>query len=184
MIDSWHPYTPAARRTLPVRIRDWVALETSMTARVGRVADTPIDVEVLRQAQAPLYPDETGLVAEGAAPATVREVCLSSKGQPLLVARTSLTSRKLQSHPTIVKLGNKALGSLLFAGPAPCPYSAREYTLLQAGDPRYALARSRHDGVAQGYWARRTLFWLFDEPLLVTEIFLPALIHNPRAAWA
>ena len=182
MISPWQSLTPALRQGLPPRVRDWIALETSMTARIGQVAGRPIDVEVLRQAQAPLMADETGFFAPGAAPAVVREVCLSAEGQPYLVARTVLTSRRLQTHPTIRELGNKALGSLLFAGPRPCPYTARDYALLRHGHPLHDLARSRDTGIRQGYWARRTLFWLFGEPLLVTEIFLPALVTHPDAA--
>lgn len=195
MIDPWHSLTPAVRQDLPVQVRDWIALETSMTARIGQVVDRPIDVEVLRQVQAGLYPDEAQYFAESSdqlsdqpsdqppeqasAPPVVREVCLSAEGQPYLIARTALTSHKLQTHPTIVELGNKALGTLLFAGPKPCPYTARDYAELRQGHPLFDLVRLRDTSDQEAYWARRTLFWLFDEPLLVTEIFLPALISHP-----
>lgn len=177
----WSGLTPAVSPRLPARVRDWIGLETSMTARIGQVVGGPIAVEVLRQAQGRLYPDETGFFAPGVARPVVREVCLSARGRPYLVARTALTSQKLQRHPTIVELGNKALGSLLFAGPKPCRYSARDYGLLRHGHPLFALAGSRDSGVRQAYWARRTLFWLFDEPLLVTEIFLPSLLTHKAA---
>lgn len=182
MINPWHSLTPADRPRIPVRVRDWVALETSMTARIGQVVGRPIDVEVLRQVNGRLYPDETHFFTPPTARAVVREVCLSADGQPYLIARTTLTSHKLQTHPTIVELGNKALGSLLFAGPRPCPYTARDFARLRHGHPLFDLVRSRDTAVQQAYWARRTLFWLFDEPLLVTEIFLPALIAHPGAA--
>ncbi|SMY09262.1 chorismate--pyruvate lyase family protein [Flavimaricola marinus] len=183
MTTLWTPYTPDLYSDLPVLVRDWVALTSSMTARIGLVADSPIDVEVLRQTEAQLRPDEAGLLELSDGPTVVREVCLSAEGLPLLVARTAVTSQKLQAHPTIVKLGNKALGSLLFAGPKPCPYTAREFARLTEGDALFDLVRSRHSGAAaqSEYWARRTLFWLFDEPLLVTEIFLPELLEHPRA---
>ena len=181
MTDSWHSLTPETRRHLPIRIRKWVALETSMTARVGQVANSPIDVEVLRQTQAGFYPDEQPLFAASCAPAVVREVCLSAAGVPLLVARTVFKSRKLQTHPTLVKLGNKALGSLLFAGPKPCRWTVREFASITYGNPLFTLIQQRHQGLQQQYWGRRTLFWFFDEPLLVTETFLPELIHHPNA---
>lgn len=182
MTAIWHRYTIGMQTDLPAQVKDWVALETSMTARIGMVADMPIDVEVLRQTEAALRPDEEVFFEHPDDPAVVREVCLSAGGLPLLVARTSLTSQKLQNHPTIVKLGNKALGSLLFAGPKPCPFTAREYAWLPPGEPLFDLVRSRHTGKGPGYWARRTLFWLFDEPLLVTEIFTPELLSHPRAS--
>jgi chorismate--pyruvate lyase len=169
-------------RRLPPRVRDWVLLQTSMTARIQQVAGAPISVEVLRQATGRLHEDERHFFTDPPARhGTVREVCLSAQGVPLLIARTALTSRRLQEHPTIRELGNQALGSLLFAGGRASPWTAREMIHLRADSPLFALVRRRHRGVQAGYWARRTLFWLFDEPLLVTEIFLPELINHPRA---
>jgi chorismate--pyruvate lyase len=173
--------TGSAQR-LPPRIRDWILLQTSMTARIQQVAHAPISVEVLRQTRGRLHKDEQHFFTPPEAPhGTVREVCLSAQGQPLLIARTVLTSRRLQEHPTIRELGNQALGSLLFAGGRASPWTSREMIRLRADSPLFALVRRRHRGLQASHWARRTLFWFFDEPLLVTEIFLPALIHHPGA---
>ncbi len=182
MTDSWHSLTPATVRQMPVRVRPWVTLTTSMTARVGAVAHHRIDVEVLRQTRSGLHADERRLFATSADPAVVREVCLSAAGRPLLIARTVFTSRRLQRHPAIVKLGNKALGSLLFAGPAPCPWTVREFARIDHGHPLFSLVRWRHSGPA-AYWGRRTLFRFDGEPLLVTEIMLPDLLNHPDAIW-
>jgi chorismate--pyruvate lyase len=181
MSQDWTRVQGRSHLRLPPRVRDWVGLESSMTARIAEVSGQPIAVELLRQARAPLYPDEAGFFDPAPEGATVREVCLSAAGQPLLVARTVLTSQRLQSHPTILKLGNKALGSLLFAGGRPSPYTAREFAHIGAASPLYRLIRRRADVQQAHYWGRRTLYWLFDEPLLVTEVMLPRLIHHPDA---
>lgn len=179
---GWQDITHCPHLQVPPRVRDWIALRTSMTARIQAVAGTRIDVEVLRQAAGRLHEDERHFFTDPPGRhGTVREVCLSAAGQPLLIARTVLTSRRLQEHPTIRELGNHALGSLLFAGGRASPWTAREMIHLDARSPLFALVRRRHHGVQARYWGRRTLFWLFDEPLLVTEIFLPDLIHHPRA---
>lgn len=178
MSDHWTPLAPGQQDALPPEVRPWVALETSMTARIGAVAGTAIDVEVLQQARGPLHDDERGFFDPPAADGVVREVCLKSEGLPLLVARTVFTSRRLEAHPTIVRLGNHALGSLLFAD-GPPPYFAREYVALGEAAPLWPLVRQCHDSHPGPYWARRTLFGLFDEVLLVTEIFLPELLAHP-----
>ena len=195
MPSFWHSLTDTS--PLPPEVRDWVALETSMTARVGAVAASEITVDVLQQARGSLFADERGFfdgpgtgsdtgvqsgVQSGAQTGVVREVCLKAQGTPLLVARTVFTSAALEAHPTIVRLGNHALGSLLFAN-GPSPYTAREYIRFGPGDPLWPLVRQRHDAAGTDhYWARRTLFWLFDAPLLVTEIFLPELLAHPGVA--
>lgn len=178
MSEHWDRLTPATGCRLPPLVRDWITLETSMTARIGAVAGTAIEVDVLQQARGPLHRDEQGFFEPPAAQGVVREVCLTSEGRPLLVARTVFTSRRLEEHPTIVRLGNHALGSLLFAD-GPPPYRAREYARIGAGAPLWPLIRQRHDSHPGPYWARRTLFELFGEALLVTEIFLPELLAHP-----
>jgi chorismate--pyruvate lyase len=177
MTPGWCDLDARAWRRLPPRVRDWLALETSMTQRVGQAAQAPVDVEVLRQSPGPFLPDERPFFPGAVGPATVREVCLSSGGRPLLVARTVLVSRKLQSHPTVRNLGTRALGSLLFADGPPA-YSARQAACLGHKAPLVRLVRQRDKGVTKGYWARRTLYRLFGEPLLVTEVVLPELIHS------
>jgi chorismate--pyruvate lyase len=181
MAEVWHDLTRQARLRLPPRVRNWVALESSMTERIGKVADRPIAVEVLRQASGQLLADEHRFFPTAAGCAMVREVCLSAEGRPLLIARSVFTSQRLQTHPTILKLGNRPLGSLLFSGGKPSPYTAREFARIDHAAPLFGLVRQRHRGLCPHYWARRTLFYLFDAPLLVTEIFLPDLIHHPRA---
>ena len=178
MTPGWRDLDAHAWRRLPPRVRGWIALGTSMTERVGLAAQGPVEVEVLRQSPGAFLPDERRFFPGAVGPATVREVCLLSGGQPLLVARTAFVSPRLRDHPTIRHLGTRALGSLLFAEGRPSPYSARQVAWLGAGTPLFRLVRQRHPGVSEGYWARRTLYRLFGEPLLVTEVVLPELVHN------
>ena len=172
---DWQNYDPDREQGLPPSVRGWVGLETSMTAAVGRAADGPITVTVRRQVDGPLHDDERTFFGAGD-PATLREVCLGLADKPLLLARTVFTSNILRTHPSIVGLGNRPLGSLLFAGERPSPYSVRQFCQVVPNAPLYPLIRWRHDGPEPIFWARRTLFVLFGAPLLVTEIFLPALL--------
>lgn len=150
-----------------------------MTAQIGLVAGTDIEVDVLRQDRDRLFADETSFFDEGdGSVGIVREVCLKSNDLPLLVARTVFTSPRLEDHPTIRKLGNHALGSLLFAN-GPSPYTAREFCAIDQTAPLWPLIKKRNSAPVDSYWARRTLFSLFDEQLLVTEIFMPDLLSHP-----
>lgn len=177
---DWQNYDPERDQAVPAAVQGWVGLETSMTAAVGRAAEGPITVTVRRQEDGLLHDDEAGFFPEGG-PATLREVCLGHAGEPLLLARTVFTSNILRTHPSIVGLGDRPLGSLLFAGERPSPYTARQFCLIRSGAPLDPLIRWRHEEAGPGLWARRTLFVLFDAPLLVTEILLPALLAKPGA---
>lgn len=177
---DWRNFDPQREQGLPSFVRGWVGLETSMTAAIGRAAAGTIDVTVRRQEDGPLQDNEAAFL-DGDGPATVREVCLSHVGEPLLAARTVFTSDILRTHPQIVDLGDRPLGSLLFAGERPSPYSARQFTRIVPNTPLFPLVRWRYTGAETEFWARRTLFVLFDAPLLVTEIFLPALLAKQGA---
>lgn len=180
MSGNWRDFDPRRDQGLPQAVLGWVGLETSMTVAVGRAAAGGIDVTVLRQEEGTLHADEAGFFTAGEL-ATLREVCLGHAGQPLLLARTVFTSDILRAHPSIVGLGDRPLGSLLFAGETPSTYTVRQFCQIGPGTPLYPLVRWRYDGPDAGLWARRTLFVLFGAELLVTEIFLPALLAKPGA---
>lgn len=180
MMGDWQNYDPQRDQGLPPLVQGWVGLETSMTAAVGRAAAGPVTLTVRRQEEGFLFDDEAGFFP-GGDPATLREVSLGHAGEPLLLARTVFTSDILRTHPSIVDLDDRPLGSLLFAGERPSPCTARQFSHILPGAPLNPLIRWRYDGAESGLWARRTLFILFEAPLLVTEIFLPSLLTKPGA---
>ena len=180
---KWYDLSPETITKAPPEIRGWIMIGQSMTAAVGRAAGGVVDVFVKRQEDGQLNADEQQFFPQGHQ-ATLREVCLSTQGIPLLVARTVFTSDILRTHPQIVNLGTRHLGSLLFEGKEPSPITARQFGHIQPGAPLYDLVRWRHQQEDATYWGRRTLFWLFGAPLLVTEILLPELVNSPNAAQA
>ncbi len=180
---SWRDFDPHHEQGVPTLVLGWIGLETSMTAALGRAAGGAIDVTVRRQQEGPLHEDEMGFFPDSDQ-ATLREVCLSHANEPFLIARTVFTSNILRTHPRIVDLGDRPLGSLLFAGERPSPYTARQFSHILPDAPLDPLIHWRYVGPETGFWARRTLFILFDAPLLVTEIFLPALLARPDAGTA
>jgi len=70
-------------------------------------------------------------------------------------------------------LGNRSLGSLLFAYPG-FRREAIEYLRLDRRHPLYQRAASVAD-VGDYLWARRSLHRLEAQHVLVTEVFLPAI---------
>jgi chorismate--pyruvate lyase len=75
-------------------------------------------------------------------------------------------------------LGNKPLGELLFSHPL-VVRRPLHYKALHAHHPLY---RSAVPGDApERLWARRSLFTLHGAPLLVTEVFLPAILRLDNA---
>ncbi|SIS87393.1 chorismate--pyruvate lyase family protein [Phaeovulum vinaykumarii] len=166
--ETWQDLNAAHLAALPVDMRGWMGLETSMTAAL-EVAAGPVTVELVAQGPAQPLPDETAILQ---APVIAREVILSAARGPLLAARTIWPASARAE--TLESLGTKPLGALLFAGGRAAPFSLRQGAFLDALHPLDALI-ARAAPEAPGVWARRSLFSFEQVPLLVTEIFLPAL---------
>ena len=181
-----HPWRAldAARlaEAVPAHVRPWLDLSTSMTRRLEDSLGSGIRVEVLRSGPGRLNPDEAGFFGaeDGEAPGGpadgsihVREVCLHGAGRPVLAARTVYPASRPALTRNLASLGDRPLGELLFSADRPATWTRREIARLDgAGDLRDLVA-CQASRPALPCWARRTLFELAGEPLLVTEIFLP-----------
>lgn len=164
-----HPFrTPRA-------LRGWLSDRGSLTRRLkARHAD--FSVSPVARGFAPPFPDEAmALRLRPQAQAYVRDVLLMGGGRVRVFAHSVLPMSGLRGGWFgVTRLGAKPLGEALFANPR-----VRRLGLasrrLDARHPLYRAAR-RHTGLAaQHLWARRSLFCLDGHPLLVTEVFLPAI---------
>ena len=180
---AWQPLSSDLVSALPPAIRHWADIRTSVSAEIERVMQAPMTVAVIRQEDAPLLPDEGGLIDPSQGPATLREVVLWAAGRPCVVARTAYAAPELRHTDVLRTLGDRPLGALLFAGPKASPFTHRALAQVDSSMPElYGLIR-RHHGPEDHpfYWARRTLFLLFGAPTLCTEVFLPELLAATEA---
>jgi chorismate lyase len=177
---GWLPRqaVPAAR--LPVALRRVLLDNGSLTALVRDFClDQPFSVRVLTQSRQPVSVDERRLLAmmTGQWP-LVREVYLCRGNQPLVFARSLVPPRGLEgAWRHLRRQGRRPLGATLFAdvrvhrGPLEigCLPSSHAHCRRLCGEGLIA------DG--QGLWGRRSVFLLHEQPLLVSEFFLPAFVR-------
>tara|TARA_Y100001936_G_scaffold253844_1_gene321545 strand:- start:511 stop:1050 length:540 start_codon:yes stop_codon:yes gene_type:complete len=108
--------------------------------------------------------------------AHVREVYLYCGKTPVIFAHSVLAKKNLQgSWCGISKLGNKSLGTMLFANPIikRTPFKFRK---LNSAHPLFYRACKNIQIRPNTLWARRSLFSLNKKPILVTEVFLPFIL--------
>lgn len=110
-----------------------------------------------------------------------RRACLDSRGAvassgaALLLARTIMPRRTLAiAHGQLTKLGNRPLGEIIFA----YAHVARQaldvsYVMPNVWQPDIALL-AHHAPV----WGRRTVYIIEQQPLLVSEFFMPDLFTS------
>lgn len=156
-------------------LRRWLEEPGSLTRRLRHSCGGCFHVEVLRQQWGLPYLDEVRrLGLRYGTRAWVREVLLCCNGCPWIYARTVIPRWVLQGRlRRLQHLGRKPLGSVLF-GRHPVRRGMIEVTGLTRGDALYERVASSTP-LSASCWTRRSVFHIAGRPLLVTEVFLPAL---------
>lgn len=109
-----------------------------------------------------------------------REVFLYADGQPVVFAHSICAPKHLRgAWAALAGLGNQPLGALLFAHPL-VERQPLHYKALRANHLLYHRAAQELSNPPGQMWARRSLFYLHDAPLLVTEVFLPEILRLNR----
>ena len=155
----------------------WLSAGGSLTAHIRRVGHD-FRVRKLAQYCAAVLPDESLLlgVSRGV---TVREVLLMEGNVPLVFAHSVVVQRHTHGPWRAIRgLGSRPLAELLFADRSVLRHPLR-YKAIAAVDP---LGRRILKALPQTQfplWARRSAFYSDGVPLLVTEVFLPAILNTP-----
>jgi len=159
-------WLPASGRRLrvPAHWRPWLCDAGSLSLRLRRAAGGEFGVCVLSERWH--HPSADEARALGVSPrrrALIREVeLLGRDAEPWVFARTVIPATTLTGvERRLLRLGSRSLGSCLFRDPS-----------LER-EPLYACRLEDRRG--QHYWARRSVFRLHRKPLLVCEVFLPAM---------
>lgn len=166
---------------LPRRMRGWLRDPGSLTERICARCEV-FSVRILRQHVCPVLNDEAAVL--GLRPgrvAWVREVLLLADWVPVVYARSVLPFETLRAGSRLfAKVGSRPLGAALFANPR-VKRGELVNARLDQRDARYrAAARAAHPTrLPREVWGRRSTFCLRNRRLLVSEIFLPAILDLP-----
>lgn len=156
-------------------LRSWLTEPDSLTARCQR-ASSAFCVRLLRYGKGRALADEAVEGKLGRHPAWVREVVLECDGVPVIFAHTTLsTAHRGRLTRWMAGLGSRSLGSLLFAYPG-FKRGGIEFLRLDQCHPLYRRAAAL-GSVPKSLWARRSLHRLGEQQVLVTEVFLPAIMQ-------
>jgi len=156
-------------------LRRWLTDSGSLTARLERYVG-PIKVKVLFQGLRRVNRDEVFLFAAPASRVLVREVLLMKGTTPLVFAHTVLAADGLRgAWRRIARLGTRPLGAALFADPRVARFPLHQKKLPRQ-HPLYRRAAAQMKCPPSSLWARRSIFAVGKSPILVSEIFLPAIL--------
>jgi chorismate--pyruvate lyase len=173
-LQAWAPSPLAAHHPLHGWLTDSASLTARIAARCGQLR-----VKLLAQGLGRPHHDEAVLLGLRVGElACVREVLLLADDMPVVYARSLLHRDSLRAAWRMFDgLGTRPLGAALFADPLirRGPLRAQR---IDARDARYRCIL-RHVSLEQAgaLWARRSCFVRRGHPMIVCEVFLPAILE-------
>jgi chorismate--pyruvate lyase len=169
--DAWLPLAECRDR-VPAALEPWLAEPGLLTARVRAACGTSTRLHMLRLDPAPLDPRIARRLGVEDATCLLREIEFTCGARRWIFAQTVLPQSSVKHHPWLRELGDRALGESLSAV-EDVRREPLEYRELHG---RHPLARAAGADASTGsLWARRAVYRLGDWPILVQEVFLPAL---------
>lgn len=162
---DWQPYRPHLQ--LSTQAKSWLLDQQSLTHKLVKASDNHFRVQRLKQVWAvPTRSEQQALGMRPREVGLIREVFLFCHEQPWVYARSVLPYRSLCGPLRFLRfLQHSSLGSELF-----------KYPQLERHGFDIALVASSELPVhikQSSLYARRSIFSLQNNPVLVAEFFLP-----------
>lgn len=175
-MNTAHPqaWLPALSAVSP-QVRFWLQDRGSLTRRIQERC-TRFYVEPVFQQLSRVYEDEPSkMQLHRDELAMVREVYLYCCDKPVVFAHSVIPRKGLiGAWRALSGLGNRSLGSMLFKNPK-IKRTPLEFKRVSNGHFLYDRAVVRLTTRPAHLWARRSLFTLQGQSILVTEVFLPGI---------
>lgn len=179
----WQPleYWSRARRPA-VALQAWLADPGSLTARLTAKSEGQFRVKIVRQVIGRPTLDECLALGVGInSLALIREVILNGNNQPWVFARSLLPLTSLTGKLRHLRKQNtRPLGAFLFSQPH-LTRSPINVALIHPAHnyvPAALYSTGSTESGAGPLWGRRSVFYLNEKPLLVSEVFLPDFVAS------
>ena len=162
--------TPAA---CSKKLLDWLLDQDSLTLKLQALsADFQVQVRqqvtVSRSKEllSPYFSDENRVL--------VREVLLVCNNKAVVFAQTEIPFSTLtEQQAKLADIGTCSLGTVLFQDPS-MKRDKIEVAQFPVNSPVHQLCTDLNQDADFPLWGRRSLFYVNNKPLLVSEVFLPA----------
>jgi chorismate--pyruvate lyase len=167
---KWRRLSAVLATKIPPHWRSWLSYTDSMTERLQNYCNK-VTISVLSQVwQCPFVSERKVLCLAESELALIREVRILCDEEPWLFARTVIPSGTLTATGgKLAKLGTTPIGNFLFAEKT-MQRGRFEVAKVKPGD--YFFYRANGDELTTKYlWARRSVFYINKQPLLINEVF-------------
>lgn len=158
--------------SLPEHLRPWLFDVGSMTKRLRNFAKQSMTVQLLGQDWGqPTISESLYLQLALRNRSLIREVYLLCDGKIIVFGRSIFPLKLFEGkgRKLLALLDTKPIGDLLFKEPT-MKRTPLQFAKLNASHLEFCQATQGATTSANNLWARRSRFYLHDQPLLVTEV--------------
>ena len=171
---TWHPWPSL----LSPRARGWLQNRGSLTQLIQHRCCSEFSVKPMFQSLAKACMDELDVMnLRRSELAMVREVYLYCGETPVVFAHSVVAEKSLRgAWRGLSGLGSRSLGTVLFTNPI-VKRTPLRFKKLNPAHPLFRRACQKLQKKPPNLWARRSLFSLHGQSILVTEVFLPSILE-------
>ncbi len=168
-----------ASAALPASVWASIASRGSLTQQLQQLPNACVQHQLLSAGWAlPEEDERQKLALKTEELAWVREMHWQCQQQNWIYARAVIPKAHLNEKTnSLMDIGARSLGDYLFKDPN-LSRSEFEFAYFLAKHPYYVAAQIDHSEAPTGIWARRSIFYYYATPLLVSEFFLPAFFNH------
>ena len=172
--NQWLPAERLGQMAMDSHVRPWLIGKGLLTERLKAASGDRFTLRVVDQWTGILSADHQSALRSTDNAGLFRDVEMFGGEQVWVFAQTVMPDSTLVAHPWLAELGESPLGATL-AGLSGVERSSYEYAWLSADQPVTARALRTAEVKPPGLWARRSRVALRGAPLLIQELFLPAV---------
>lgn len=172
----WQGVLPIARKTLPKALAPWMLNTGSLTQLLIQVCPEPFHVELQAQYYGiPRFNERRSLGLKKRSYCMIRQVLLYCGNMPVVFARTIVPLSTLTGKQRrLACMGNHSLGAALFSDRT-MRRDKMEIACIRPGQYFFLQACKTLAEKPDKIWGRRSVFYLRNKKLLVSEFFLPTI---------
>ncbi len=172
----WRALKHVSGEKPPPQLLFWLMDAESLTKRMRTLCGERFRVALLQQNwQRPMRSERIALNMTERGVGLIRQVHLMCGDRPTVFARTVIPRTTLRGKQRrLAQLGSKPLGEMLFSEKS-MRRGEVQIAAITVGQRLFSQALADGGKGVTSIWGRRSVFWLDNKPLLVSEIFLPAL---------
>lgn len=173
----WLENRQGIRCKLPVAVQSWTYESGSLTQRLRNFYGSGVAVKVLLQCwKTPYLTEHRLLDIPKHELVLTREVLLYVKDKPLILARTVIPTTTVKTAKSnLSKLGSRPLGEIIFSYPK-LERIAMDVALVKI--PTWKSTVLDQVPIKEPIWGRRTVYSIANKHMLVSEFFLPEVLHE------